>query len=444
MAVLASRLLAPNWQSRGGRKIAKSEVVKNAYLIPTAFLLLHTAVYAEQTPINCALPHTDTRIDACTNVVNASELGACIDSSDIAEHTCVVMDKDLSFCDGSQSINFSAFFDESNKTLDCKGGVIDHGWGENSSNTIIPTSRGKQTPFVRFVDDRSLENINVQNCTMRGTFHAAIQMTRFFGGQLGGDGVISPGEALPIGHKNILFQDLRIEGGEVGIYLGNFSEDIDINRVEIDGTDRIAIYSEAGSHKVRITNSTISNNLTREAIAIDSTYDSEISNTRFINNREGGINVYQNCGELKGSVCPVVRSTPPNNNRIVDNTFINNGITGIQIASRQGRSHSLGWCHSLNGLPGKFTDTAENNVVSGNTIECSDGTALVVMDGPNEIRNNTINASGTCIPLEISTGGLGRSERDLLNGLVVEENTILSTRPPRLRNLGDDVLFEQK
>lgn len=413
-------------------------------LISPALLLLSACAFSQESTLNCALPHTDTRIQECTQIVRASELeGACLSAAELTEHSCVVMDQDLEFCDGETAINFSAIFDESDKTLDCKGGVIDHGWSDLSHDSIVPTSRARQMPFIRFNDDRSLDNITVQNCTMRGTFHAGIQMTRFFGGELGGDGVIGPDEALPIGHKNIRFEDLRIEGGQVGIYLGNFSEDIDINRVEIDGTQRIAIYSEAGSHKVRITHSTISNNLTREAVAIDSTYDSEISNTRFINNREGGINVYQNCGELKGSVCPVVRSTPPNNNRILNNTFVNNGVTGIQIASRQGRNHSLGWCESLDGLPGKFTDTSENNVVSGNTIECSDGTALVVMDGPNEIRNNTITASDQCIPLEISTGGFNRSKQALLNGLVVEGNTIDSTRPPRLRNVGDNIVYDQ-
>lgn len=418
--------------------------MKTLLLIPTVFFVLHTSALADQTPINCALPYTDTRMSACTQVAVASDFGSCVDASQIDEHTCVIMDQDLSFCDGSQSINFTAIFDESNKTLDCNGGVIDHGWSDKSSDTITPTHRGKQIPFVRFFDDRSLENISVQNCTMRGTFHAAVQMTRFFGGELGGDGVISDGEPLPVGHKNIRFQDLSIEGGHVGIYLGNFSEDIDINRVKINGTDRIAIYSEAGSHKVRITDSVISNNLTREAVAIDSTYNSEISNTLFINNREGAINVYQNCGELKGSVCPVVRSTPPNNNRILNNTLINNGVTGIQIASRQGRNHSFGWCASLDGLRGQFKDTSQDNVVSGNTIECNDGTALVVMDGPNDVRENTINASGSCIPLEISTGGLGRSKSDLLDGLVVEDNTIQSRRPPRLRNLSDDVVLKLK
>lgn len=401
-----------------------------------------TVACAAQQPINCSLPHTDTRMSECTVVKQASEFGSCLNASDVSEHTCIIMDTDLAFCDAQQAINVSAIFDQSNKTLDCAGGSIDHGWSNLSSDSIEPTNRARQMPFVRFVDDRSLSNITVKNCTMRGTFHAGIQMTRFFGGQLGGDGILDETESLPIGHKNITLEDLKIEGTQVGIYLGNFSEDISINRVHIDGTKRIAIYSEAGSHKIKITNSTISNNQTREAVAIDSTYNSEISNTRFLNNREGGINVYQNCGELKGSVCPVVRSTPPNGNKITDNVFINNGVTGVQIASRQGRNHSLGWCDSLNGLPGKFTDTSVNNVVENNTIHCSEGTALVLMDGPNSVRNNNIVATGQCVPLEISTGGFGKSKSQLLNGLVVEGNRIDSTRPPRLRNVGDDVVFK--
>jgi len=403
---------------------------------------INFACAATQEPINCALPHTDTRINVCPVVKRASEFGSCLRSSDVSEPTCIVMDADLSFCDAEQTLNISAIFDESNKSLDCAGGTIDHGWSENSNSDIQPTRRDSQVPFVRFYDDRSISNIKVSNCTMRGTFHAGIQMTRFFGGQLGGNGKLDDHEPLPVGHKSVTFENLKIEGTEVGIYLGNFSEDITIDRVHIDGTRRIAIYSEAGSHQVKITNSTISNNQTREAIAIDSTYNSEISNTRFINNREGGINVYQNCGELKGSVCPVVRPTPSNGNRITDNVFINNGITGVQIASRQGRNHALGWCASLNGLPGKFTDEAINNVVEDNTIHCSEGTALVVMDGPNSVRNNTIKAEDGCVPLEISTGGFNRSKSDLLDGLVVEGNRIDSTRPPRLRNVSKDVIYK--
>lgn len=403
---------------------------------------LNQVLYAAQQPINCALPHTDTRINECTIIKRASEFGSCISASDVSEHTCVVMDSDLEYCDANQHINISAIFDSSNKSLNCKGGSIDHGWSPNSSNAITPTLRSRQMPFVRFYDDRSLSDISVRNCTMRGTFHAGIQMTRFFGGQLGGNGELDADEALPVGHKNIVFEDIKMEGTEVGFYLGNFSEDITINRVHIDGTRRIAIYSEAGSHKVRITNSTISNNKTREAVAIDSTYNSEISNTRFLNNREGGINVYQNCGELKGSVCPVVRPTPPNGNRITNNVFINNGVTGVQIASRQGRNHALGWCASLNGLPGKFSDTSINNVVEDNTIHCNEGTGLVLMDGPNSVRNNTIVAKDHCVPLEISTGGFGDSKSEVLNGLVVENNNVTSARPPRLRNINDNVIYK--
>lgn len=418
--------------------LSKTIILASSLLASCAHLPVNAA-----DPINCAIPQPDTRINECTIIKQASDFGQCLKASDIAQHTCIVMDTDLRFCEANDSINISAIFDQSDKVLDCAGGSIDHGWSSASSDTIEPTLRSKQMPFVRFYDDRSLSNIAVRNCAMRGTFHAGIQMTRFFGGQLGGDGKLDATEALPVGHSNITFEDIKIEGTEVGIYLGNFSENITINRVHIDGTRRIAIYSEAGSHKVNITHSTISNNKTREAIAIDSTYNSEISNTRFINNREGGINVYQNCGELKGSVCPVVRPTPPNGNRITDNVFFNNGVTGVQIASRQGRNHAFGWCSSLNGLPGKFTDTAINNVVEKNTIHCSEGTGLVLMDGPNSVRNNTIIAKDQCVPLEISTGGFGKSRSQLLNGLVVENNKIQSARPPRLRNVSDGVIFRK-
>jgi len=407
-------------------------------------LLVCSCSFGNQNPLNCAAPHVDNRINQCTIVAQASDFGQCLSASEIPEHSCIVMDKDLSFCDGNEAINFSAVFTTSSKTLNCKGGTIDHGWSQHSSANITPTKRHKQMPFVRFLDDHSLENITVKNCTMRGTFHAGIQMTRFFGGELGGDGKLDTTETLPIGHKNVLLQDIKLEGSEVGIYLGNFSENITINRVHIDGTRRIGIYSESGSHKIKITHSVISNNKTREAIAVDSTYNSEISNTQFLNNLEGGINVYQNCGERKGSVCPVIRSTPPNNNRILNNTFIGNGISGIQIASRQGRKHSLGWCESLHGLPGKFIDTSENNIVSGNRIECQEGTALVVMDGPNEISNNVVVAEGGCVPLEVSTGGFRFFNKNVLEDILLEGNTIQSEHQPVFRNVREGVIIKSE
>jgi len=412
-----------------------------SFLIATTVLCSCTLVRAEQKKINCALPHTDNRMRECTIVKRASEFNGCLRSADITQHTCVLMDTDVSFCNAEQTLNMSAIFDSSNKSLNCAGGTIDHGWSKLSSDTVKPTRRDKQMPFVRLFDDRSISNLSIKNCTMRGTFHAGIQMTRFFGGQLGGDGKLDDTEALPVGHNNILMEDIKIEGGAIGIYLGNFSEAITMNRIHVDGTRRIAVYSEAGSHQIKITNSIISNNKSREAVAIDSTYNSEISNTRFLNNREGGINVYQNCGELKGQVCPVIRPTPPNGNKITGNTFINNGVTGIQIASRQGRNHAFGWCATLNGLPGKFTDTATDNVVTNNTIHCDEGTALVLMDGPNTVRNNEIVATQNCVPLEISTGGFSRSKRSLLDGLIVEDNDIQSVRPPRLRNVSEKVIY---
>lgn len=413
----------------------------HAWLV-VACVVSSSCATAAQEPINCALPHTDTRLSQCTTVRHASEFPDCLKASDISGHSCIVMDTDLSFCPDEPSMPITAVFDRSERTLDCNGGVIDHGWGRHALPGGTATTETTRSPAVRFYDDRSLSDITVRHCTIRGTNHIGIQATRFFGGELGGNGVLDADEALPVGHHDLTFEDLLIQDTGLGIYLGTYSDRVAINRVHVDNSQRIAIYSEAGSHRVTIRDSIISNNNTREAIAIDSTYDSEVSNTLFVNNREGGINLYQNCGELKGIVCPIERSTPPNNNRIVNNTFVNTGVSGIHVASRQGRNHSLGWCASLNGLPGKFTDTAVGNVVSNNTFVCSEGTALVVNDGPNTLSGNTIVARDRCVPYEISTGGLGRSANRLLDGLTFTGNVIDSTRPPRLRNLSAEVTID--
>ena len=406
------------------------------------FSLIAPHGLAAQQPINCALPHTDRRISECTVVKNASEYSGCLNASDISEHTCIVMDTDLTFCPNQASVPITAIFDRNDKTLDCSNGVIDHGWGRTTLPNGTATTQETRIPAVRLYDDRSLSNITVRNCTIRGTNHIGIQATRYFSGEFGPDGALDEGEALPIGHSNLVFEDLKIEDTGLGIYIGVYSSDVAINRVHVDNSQRIAIYSEAGSHGVRIRDSIITNNNTREAIAIDSTYDSEVSNTLFINNREGGINLYQNCGELKGNVCPVLRTTPSNNNRIVNNTFVNTGVSGVHVASRQGRNHSLGWCATLNGLPGQFIDTAKNNVVSNNTFVCTEGTSLLVKNGPNTVSNNKIIARNSCVPFEISTGGLGPDASALLDGIVFSGNDIDSARPPRLRNLSPNVSID--
>lgn len=407
-------------------------------LLFIAFCLSCKAAISEREPIDCTLAYSDPGLSQCQQVRYASEFPDCIAQSDISGHACIVMDTDLQFCDAQTSLPITAFFNDSNKKLDCANGAIDHGWGRISLPDG-PATGVSRHPGIRLLDDTSLSDISVRNCTIRGTQHMGIKASRFFGGELGGDGVIGPDEPLPQGHSRLTFENLLIEDTVTGIFLGNFSDEVLISNVHIDNSDRIALYAEAGSHRIRLKDSIISNNQSREAVAIDSTYDSEISGTLFINNLEGAVNLYQNCGELKGIVCPVIRSTPPNNNVITGNTFVRNGQSALQIASRQGRNHTLGWCASLNGLPGKFTDTSENNQVNGNTFVCHEGTALKVHDGPNEIVDNIIVARHDCVPAEISTGGLGSASSDVLDGLVFRNNTIDAQRAPRLRNINPEL-----
>lgn len=415
--------------ARAGATIALARRASPRLAAAGALLCACTTLGAQEEPIDCTIPRVDDFIESCAVVRRASEFPDCLRAEDIERHSCVVMDADLAFCPDEPPMAITAFFDEPGRTLDCAGGAIVHGGREN-----------RNTPFVRFREDRSLSDITVRRCEMRGEGRAiAIRMIRFFGGELGGDGELGANEPLPLGHHDIRFEDLTILGGGTGIYIGNFSRDVTVERVTIDGTARIAIYSEAGTHRLTIADSVIGNNLSREALAIDSTYDSEIRDTLFVDNREGAINVYHNCGELKGIVCPVVRPTPPNGNRFVGNRFVSNGVAGIQIASRQGRRHSLGWCAALDGKRGRHRDTAEDNTVADNLFVCDEGTAMVLMDGPNEVRGNRVVARGECVPFEISTGGLGARDAQRLDGLRLEGNRIDARRPPRLRNVGAGV-----
>lgn len=401
------------------------------------------AAIANETQIDCSVAHTDTRIEQCLAVRHASEFPDGIRADDIDGHACVVMDADLRFAPGESVIPITAMFDRSDKTLDCGGGIIDFGRGRHGARDlpdgrVTPAGTGS-LPFVRFVDDTSLSDITVRNCTMRGTRGVGLQLTRFFGGELGPDGTLADDEPLPLGHHRVRLENLVVQDVGVGIYLGNFSDEITMDNIRIDGTERIAIYSESGSQRVTLSNSVIANNRTREAVAFDSTFNSEISNTLFLNNREGAVNVYRNCGELKGIVCPVVRSTAPNNNQFVGNTFVHNGVGGLRIASRQGRNHNEGWCADLDGRAGKFTDTSQDNLVADNVFVCDEGTSLVVQDGPNLVRDNHIVARERCVPYEISTGGLGRSASPELDGIVFEANEVDSARPPKLRNISAGV-----
>ena len=398
-------------------------------------------IAAERPPIDCSIARADTWLQRCDVVRRASEFGTqCISPAQFSGHTCLVLDSDATFCESAEDFPLTVFLDRDDTTLDCAGGSIDHGWPLNdvmAGTDPEPsplTRQGRRFPGIHAPSDRSVNNVTIRQCRIARTGHMGIDLSRFFGGQLDAD-------TLPQGHTDIRIEDVSIEDTISGIFVGAYSHDITMDRLYVDGTQRIAIYSEAGSHGIRLRDSVIANNLSREALALDSTYDSEVSDTLFVNNREGAINLYRNCGELKGIVCPVERSTPPNDNRLHGNTFVNNGVAGLQIASRQGRRHAQGWCQSLDGQAGQFEDTADNNVVENNTFVCDSGTALRVLDGPNRIAGNRIVARSQCVPLEISPGGLGRDAGTLLDGIVVDGNQIQSERLPRLRHLPPGVTY---
>jgi len=134
---------------------------------------------AEQTPIDCTVARADTRLEQCPVVRRSSEFGQCLSRDELEGHACVLMDADLTLCDGEPPVANTAVFDRSGVTLDCAGGVIDHGWGRGGVPAGgVATPGNANLPFVRFFEDRSLSDIALRDCTMRGTLQVGIQMTR--------------------------------------------------------------------------------------------------------------------------------------------------------------------------------------------------------------------------------------------------------------------------
>lgn len=429
-----------NCSSMDMRKAIPSRVSFSHWLLVISALSTG-CMTANKKHLDCSIATPDNYIaHRCPTLLRASEFDGCLSNESVEGYACVLMDADLSFCDAETSAAITTVFDRSDVALDCAGGAIDHGVDTNGGGRPVAAREpaianpNLYAPGIWFLHDRSLSNIQIDNCTVRRTGERGIGLFRYFNGQVDAQGRTSTGEQA-LGHHDISLTNLYIENVKSGMYLGNYSRNIVMDNLVFDGTDRIALYVEAGSHQLTLKNSVFANNHTREALAFDSAHSSVIENNLFIDNREGAINMYQNCGELKGQVCPIIRHTPPNNNRVIGNSFIDNGVSGVQLASRQGRLHGFDWCASLDGQAGRFTDTAENNVVKDNVFVCDEGTALIVMDGPNQVNGNTVIARERCVPYEVSTGGLGRDDRDILQGLDMYDNTIDSTRPPRLRNL---------
>lgn len=333
--------------------------------------------------LNCQAPAPDGFIKhKCQKKVRASQLmknTSCISAKHFQEFTCLIADTSFKFCDVSKDsiqkpFNTSIVLQKSNITVDCNSRTIDHGY---------PTVKTKR-PGIRSPKTRSLNNIAIKNCTIQNTGFSGIELMRHFrGAEL---------NQILQGHQFIRIENTQLFNTKVGVYVGQASKAITMDGIMVKKTLNSGVYIDADSKDVAIRNSHIEGSEKREGISIDSSSHNIVQNNVIKNHDKGAINLYKNCGELQGVVCPIKRVAPANNNII-----LNNDIEGdINVAWRQNKFYIGGFCKDLNGRAGNYRDDAEQNHIYKNRINCQWGDKGIVLNDANNIVHDNTFTGGSC------------------------------------------------
>jgi hypothetical protein len=333
-------------------------------------------------------------------MILASHYRGCVPASDFQEWGCLGLDADATLCEGAQAFHMTVVVERSNVALQCRGQVIEH-------------LAGVPRPGVRFPKTRSLDHVTIEGCSIRNTGHAAIEMLRNFRDVDGS----SPG------HHNVTIRDVSVDSAKFGVYIGTRSHDISLERVRIHSAAEVGVYVDADSDAVTLSEVEVASTRAREGIAVDSATGVVIEDGLTRDNRGGGIRLYHNCGELRGSVCPVSRASGASRNIIRGNRIED----GVIVASRQGERYAAGLCADLQGQAGAMRDVAQGNQIVDNVfVAPARWASLSIHDGPNTVlRNRFVRGEGPrCLALHLAPVAYGgaRPPGVTLQGTTIAEN----------------------
>ncbi len=282
----------------------------------------------------------------------------CIPASKFGEWGCMLLDAPAKLCADNQPFNMTVYLTHSDMTLDCNHQTIDHNWEEGMG----------AHPGIRAPIEYSVSDIQIRNCNIQNVGRYGISFKRHFrGAEL--DGPMT-------GHRRIRVSNTTIAHSKrVGIYVGQNSHDLRFEQIWVHDA-HTGFYLEAGSTETIISHASITGSRKGPGINIDSSQHNIVEHSTFQNNNEGGINLYKNCGEVYGQVCPVRRSLGASHNIIMYNQFHSEGV---KVASRQFKLYGAGWCRGID-LAGYWRDRAADNTIYGNLF--SDGAKLDIQDSP--------------------------------------------------------------
>lgn len=236
----------------------------------------------------------------------------------------------------------------------------------------------------------------IENCSIRDTGFAGIEILRNFRA--------ADGEGP--GHQRVAVRDVSVDSGKYGVYIGTRSRSVTLERVRVTSALEVGVYIDADSTEVSLTEVVVSGTQRREGIAVDSATEITIEESTTRNNRGGGIRLYHNCGELRGSVCPVTRGRGASNNVIRRNRIED----GLIVASRQGERYQAGLCSDLSGEGGAMRDIARGNRIVENVfVSPASWASLSLHDGPNAVIGNRFVAvdQRQCLAMQLSPRAYG-------------------------------------
>jgi hypothetical protein len=278
--------------------------------------------------------------------------------------------------DGSCTYKQRFVINQSGASLDCNGATID-GDGRLMIGVLID-SKG-----------HSLSDVSVRNCVVRNFTSSAVRVTWD-----------APDAAKPVDvqerlqrtPRNVRLTGLHVSNvGRVGIYFDDYVQASVLENSKVEDAGGSAVYLEFGTKEIELRNNIFRHNgyqLTREAVAVDSSAENSIAYNTFIDNKLGGVFLYKNCGEHASTGRSVRRTQHSNNNRIVENRFVRERV-GVWIASRQSKNLQKLDCSdpSMDSQRTYFEDFANKNELEGNAF-CANQVAVRIEGDENHVHRN--------------------------------------------------------
>lgn len=265
--------------------------------------------------------------------------------------------------------------------LDCHGATLD-GEGRRRVGVLVD-SRG-----------RDLHDVEVRNCIIRGYASNAVRVTWGAPDASKTTDAQARRERTP---RNVRLAGLQVhDAGRVGVYFDDHVRDSILEDSRIEGSGGAAVYLEFGTRGIAVRNNVLVRNghaLRREALAVDASAGNRIEGNAFVDNRQGGIFLYKNCGERAGSGRSVRRTQHSDDNRIAGNLFVREDV-GVWIASRQSRNLRSQDCLDapMGAKREYFEDYANRNAVEDNTF-CGVRVGIRVEGDDNRIQGNAFDGA---------------------------------------------------